>query len=74
MHTSSFSLPPQAPGRPTHRLAWLDNLRIALTVLVVLHHAAQACGPADWWYVEGQPRASRAVRVRRSVLLDFSPS
>ncbi|KOX45571.1 acyltransferase family protein [Streptomyces ardesiacus] len=39
------------------RLAWLDNLRIALTVLVVVHHAAQPYGPADWWYVEGQPRA-----------------
>lgn len=38
------------------RLAWLDNLRIALTVLVVVHHAAQPYGPADWWYVDGQPR------------------
>ena len=39
------------------RLAYLDNLRVALTVLVVAHHAAQAYGPADWWYVRDQPRA-----------------
>lgn len=42
------------------RLDWLDSLRIALVVLVVAHHAAQAYGPADWWYVEGGPR-SRAL-------------
>ncbi|GAA1708584.1 acyltransferase [Streptomyces yatensis] len=24
-------------------------------MLVVVHHAAQPYGPADWWYVEGQP-------------------
>ncbi|MFB9839762.1 acyltransferase family protein [Actinoallomurus acaciae] len=46
----------EAPPTVRPRLAWLDNLRVALTVLVVLHHAAQAYGPADWWYVRGQPR------------------
>ncbi|MFI1733711.1 hypothetical protein ACH40E_31750 [Streptomyces acidicola] len=54
--TSSPPSPPQAPtrsARSTRRLDWLDNLRIALTVLVVIHHAAQPYGPADWWYVEG---------------------
>ncbi|WP_406129535.1 acyltransferase [Streptomyces sp. NBC_00989] len=58
MDTSSLSssAQAQAPGRPTQRLDWLDNLRIALTVLVVVHHAAQPYGPSDWWYVEGQPR------------------
>ncbi|MFF1925940.1 acyltransferase family protein [Streptomyces sp. NPDC058221] len=39
------------------RLDWLDSLRVALVVLVVAHHAAQAYGPADWWYVEGGPRS-----------------
>ncbi|NJQ01255.1 acyltransferase family protein [Streptomyces zingiberis] len=49
--------PPEPPGPDRRsRLAWLDHLRIALTILVVLHHAAQPYGPADWWYVEGQPR------------------
>ncbi|MFJ6436871.1 acyltransferase family protein [Streptomyces sp. NPDC091416] len=50
-----------APPAPAHakdsRLYWLDNLRIALIVLVVAHHAAQAYGPTDWWYVEGEPRS-----------------
>ncbi|QBI53216.1 acyltransferase family protein [Streptomonospora litoralis] len=40
-----------APTRP--RLYYLDNLRVALTVLVVLHHAAIAYGNiAMWYYVE----------------------
>ncbi|MFJ7237851.1 acyltransferase [Streptomyces olivaceus] len=52
------STPPSSSGPPGgRRLDWLDNLRVALTVLVVLHHAAQPYGPADWWYVEGEPRA-----------------
>ncbi|MFL5996960.1 MAG: acyltransferase family protein [Streptomyces sp.] len=57
MDTSSRlrSAPPRTPAASS-RLDWLDNLRIALTVLVVIHHAAQPYGPADWWYVEGQPR------------------
>ncbi|MEU9456706.1 acyltransferase [Streptomyces sp. NPDC048277] len=56
MDTFPLSLPSRTPDRVAHRLAWLDNLRVVLTVLVVLHHAAQPYGPADWWYVEGQPR------------------
>ncbi|GLY86835.1 acyltransferase family protein [Actinoallomurus iriomotensis] len=54
MYTSTEA-PPRSAVRP--RLDWLDNLRVALTVLVVLHHAAQAYGPADWWYVRDQPRS-----------------
>lgn len=52
--------PISVPARPPSagpRLDWLDNLRVALMVLVVAHHAAQAYGPADWWYVEDQPRS-----------------
>ncbi|MEV8115856.1 acyltransferase family protein [Streptomyces xiamenensis] len=53
---------PQPPGEhpPGRRTAYLDNLRIALIMLVVAHHAAQAYGPADWWYVEDQ-RGSGAL-------------
>ncbi|WP_406148148.1 acyltransferase [Streptomyces sp. NBC_01012] len=55
MYTFAYDAP--RPGTDSaHRLAWLDNLRIALTLLVVVHHAAQPYGPSDWWYVEGQPR------------------
>ncbi|WJV45644.1 acyltransferase family protein [Streptomyces flavofungini] len=58
MHTASGSDAPsqQSTPRSPTRLDWLDNLRVALTVLVVIHHAAQPYGPADWWYVEDQPR------------------
>lgn len=51
----SVPVPRAAPAAPA-RLRWLDRLRVALTVLVVVHHAAQPYGPDDWWYVEGQPR------------------
>ncbi|RKN39028.1 acyltransferase family protein [Streptomyces hoynatensis] len=59
---SAPSTPPAPSGTvapraaPAGRLRWLDNLRLALTVLVVLHHALQPYGPADWWYVEGGRR------------------
>ncbi|MGI5203870.1 acyltransferase family protein [Spirillospora sp. CA-108201] len=48
---------PGAAGRPTGRLHYLDSIRIALSALVILHHAAQPYGPMDWWYVEGEPKA-----------------
>ncbi|MDT0305200.1 acyltransferase family protein [Streptomonospora wellingtoniae] len=39
-------------GTDQPRLYYLDNLRLLLIVLVVVHHASQPYGPADWWYVE----------------------
>ncbi|MFC7330540.1 acyltransferase family protein [Marinactinospora rubrisoli] len=55
--------PPDArASRPepsgTGRLYHLDNLRLLLIVLVVVHHASQPYGPADWWYVEGGDRSA----------------
>jgi glucans biosynthesis protein C len=38
------------PGPPRTRLSYLDNLRILLTVLVVLHHAAITYGNIPIWY------------------------
>lgn len=48
---------PVAPARP--RLAYIDNLRIFLTALVVIHHAAVTYGniPA-WYYYEAAEDAS----------------
>lgn len=40
---------PPAKTRPY--LHYLDNLRVAMILMVVVHHAAQAYGPPDWWYV-----------------------
>lgn len=42
---------------PRARLDSLDNLRVALILLVVAHHAAQPYGPPDWWYFRGEARS-----------------
>ena len=40
-------------------LFFIDNLRIALIVLVIAHHAGQAYGPTGgWWYFQNPDRAS----------------
>ncbi len=41
--------PPQQKA-PASRLAYIDNLRILLTVLVVLHHAALTYGNIPLWF------------------------
>ncbi|BCB92097.1 acyltransferase family protein [Phytohabitans suffuscus] len=38
-------------------LHYLDNLRVAMILMVVVHHAAQAYGPPDWWYVHDDRHA-----------------
>jgi peptidoglycan/LPS O-acetylase OafA/YrhL len=53
------------------RLLFIDNLRIALIVLVVAHHAGQAYGPGGWWYFENPDRApilGAFFTVNRSIL------
>ncbi len=42
----------------TKRLFFIDNLRIAIAVLVVIHHAGQAYGPGGWWYFESDERSN----------------
>jgi len=38
------------------RLYFIDNIRILLTVLIILHHLAITYGaPGTWYYQEGQP-------------------
>lgn len=42
----------------TKRLYYLDNLRVALTILVIAHHVGQAYGPTGgWWPVQEVARA-----------------
>jgi glucan biosynthesis protein C len=36
---------------PTSRIYFLDNLKVLLAVLVVLHHAAQPYGPGGSWWI-----------------------
>jgi len=42
----------------TRRLYLLDNLKVALTILVIAHHAGQAYGPTGgWWPIQEATRA-----------------
>ena len=36
--------------KESDRLYFIDNIKIALIMLVVAHHAGQAYGPGGWWY------------------------
>jgi len=57
MSGSSDILPPAA--RDTKRLYFLDNLRIALTILVIAHHVGQAYGPTGGsWPIQEATRAN----------------
>jgi len=41
---------------PKERVYFIDNIRVLLTVLIILHHLAITYGaPGDWYYQEGQP-------------------
>jgi peptidoglycan/LPS O-acetylase OafA/YrhL len=40
---------------PTSRIYFVDNLKILLAVLVVLHHAAQPYGPGGGWWIASDP-------------------
>ena len=37
------------PSKPANRLAYIDNVRIFLSMLVVAHHAGQPYGSEGWW-------------------------
>jgi peptidoglycan/LPS O-acetylase OafA/YrhL len=40
---------------PSSRIYFLDNLRVLLAVLVVLHHSAQPYGPGGGWWIAPNP-------------------
>jgi fucose 4-O-acetylase-like acetyltransferase len=39
----------------TSRIYFLDNLKVLLTILVVLHHSAQPYGPGGGWWIASDP-------------------
>ena len=54
VNTETPAAKAKSSGRP--RMFFIDNLRILLIVLVVLHHLAIVYGaPGDFQYIEGQP-------------------
>ncbi len=68
---ANFSRPhPSAAESAAHgRLHFMDNLRVALTVLIVLQHASFAYAPANWWYFndsQQQPLLASFFVVNRS--------
>lgn len=52
--------PPSGPGA---RMAWLDNLRVWLTVLVLAHHAALTYSDLPIWPYWEQPRDATALAL-----------
>jgi len=40
---------------PVTRIYFIDNLKVLLAVLVVLHHAAQPYGPGGGWWIASDP-------------------
>lgn len=40
---------------PASRIYFLDNLKVLIAVLVVLHHAAQPYGPGGGWWIAAEP-------------------
>ena len=43
----------------TKRMYYLDNLRVAVIILVIAHHVGQAYGPTGgWWPIQEEARAS----------------
>jgi peptidoglycan/LPS O-acetylase OafA/YrhL len=73
MRGSSDLLPLAA--RDTRRLFFLDNVRIALTVLVIAHHVGQAYGPTGgFWPIQEAQRArilGPFFTVNRSFFMSF---
>src|SRR5689334_17017373 len=47
----------------TPRNAFIDHLRVVLTVLVVLHHAAIVYGGSGGWYWRQEPNASNLLLI-----------
>jgi peptidoglycan/LPS O-acetylase OafA/YrhL len=45
------------PAKPGSRLAYIDNVRIFLSMLVVAHHAGQPYGSDGWWLFQSPLRS-----------------
>ena len=60
---------PQDAIPPARRLHFMDNLRVALTCLIVVQHASFAYAPGNWWYFTDprqQPLLAAFFVVNRS--------
>jgi hypothetical protein len=48
-------MPGEYMGMEKRRLGYIENLRVLLTVLVILQHAVRAYGTVIWWFVADVP-------------------
>ena len=65
----ALATPAEKLGGSARRLYFMDNLRVALTVLIVLQHASFAYAPGSWWYFvdqQQQPLLASFFVVNRS--------
>ena len=59
----------EAVGGFVQRLYFMDNLRVALTVLIILQHSSFAYAAGSWWYftdAKQEPLLSAFFVVNRS--------
>ncbi|MDW9379089.1 acyltransferase [Chryseobacterium sp. JV558] len=69
---SAKTLPAQVPAK-TNKLFYIDNLKIVLTILVILHHAIIAyCAPGGWYYTEKTTNMAAIVPATIFVSLNQS--
>lgn len=64
---------PATTAEPSRRLGWIDNLRVALTALVIVHHAAIAYGASGSWYTR-EPGAGEATVIALSMFVGVNQS
>lgn len=58
-------------GTNTGRTAYFDNIRIALIILVLMHHVGQAYGPTGGWWAYQEPERTRILSMFFAVNRSF---
>lgn len=59
---------------PTSRIYFLDNLKVLLAVLVVLHHSAQPYGPGGGWWIASDPNQTTIDFIVLGLLMALNMS
>jgi glucan biosynthesis protein C len=59
---------------PMSRVYFLDNLKVLLAVLVVLHHSAQPYGPGGGWWIASDPNQTTIDFIVLGLFMAFNMS
>ena len=64
----------KAADQPSkHKIAYIDNMKVALTVLVILHHVFITYGaPGGWYYAEKTAKAAAIIPMTFFVAVNQS--